>query len=143
MGIYTRYKKDPNGFRKLVELLEITPKDKREKMIEMGRAEDPEYTAKALAMTMNFQDILSMQDAEFAEVLSLIPPKIIAAAFAPLGKVIHDRVLKLAPRNRISDIRDIIEAEYRPTEVGGAQFKVIEMTRDLERRGKIQLKRIS
>ncbi len=142
MGIYTRYKKDPNGFRKLVELLEVTPKDKRERMIELGRAEDAAYTEKALKFVMTFQDILSLSDSELAEVLAIAPHRMVAAAFSAAGPEVQHKVLSLSPRKMMADIKDLIEAQYKPTEIGGAQFKMIETARDLERRGKIQLKRI-
>lgn len=143
MGVYTRYKKDPNGFRKLVELLEITPKDKREKMIAAGLAEDPDYTKKAMAHMMTFLDILGLADGEFAEILALAPPKILAMAFSAAAADVKTRVLTLAPRRSMADIKDIIDAQYKPGEIGGAQLKMIEYARDLERRGKIGLKRIA
>jgi flagellar motor switch protein FliG len=142
MGVYTRYKKDPGGFRKLVELLEVTPKDKRDKMIEIGVQEDAEYTKRALSFCYNFLDILNLPDAELAEVLGISSPRTVAMAFSASGPGMHEKVLKLSPRQSQIEIKDLIEATYKPNEVGGAQFKIIEATRQLERRGKVMTKRI-
>ena len=78
MSVYSRYKRDPDGFRKLVELLETTPKERRERMIEVGKKEDYDYTEKALSYLMTFKDILEMKDEELAEVLVKAPPRMIA-----------------------------------------------------------------
>ena len=48
MGVYTRFKRNPDGLRQLVELLESTPSSRRQKMIDVGMQEDPDYTKQAL-----------------------------------------------------------------------------------------------
>ena len=68
MSVYARFKRSPEGFRKLVELLESTPPSRRQKMIDVGMEEDAEYTNRALQYVMNFDDIIKLPDTELAEV---------------------------------------------------------------------------
>ena len=69
MSVYARFKRDPGGLRKLVELLETTPILRRQKMIDVGMAEDPVYTEKVLKFVMTFEDVIKLPDVELAELI--------------------------------------------------------------------------
>lgn len=142
MGVYTRYKRDPEGFRRLVELLESTPKSRRQKMIDVGMVEDPDYTLKALDYLMGFEDILKLPDMELAELLAKAPPKMTGYAIHGMAKEILDRFVKNSKPQIAAEIRDYAEVKVGPTEMGGAQLKLITVARELEKRGFIKTKKI-
>lgn len=142
MGIYTRFKRAPGGFRNLVELLESTPMSRRTKMIEAGMAEDPDYTERALQYVMTFQDIIELSDLELAELVAETPPRIIAYAIRNLGEDVKTRFLRNARGPVMAEIKDYLSVETGLKETGGAQLKVIEYARKLERRGAIKKKKI-
>ena len=142
MSVYSRFKKAPNGFRSLVELLETTPLARRQKMIDVGMTEDPEYTARALELVLSFEDIVSLPDLELAEVVAAAPPRMTAIAISQLGEDVKTRfMLNAQPRVR-ADIKDYLSVQSGLREIGGAQLKLVEVTRQLERKGFVKTKRI-
>lgn len=142
MGVYTRFKKAPGGFRALVELLETTPLVRRQKMIDVGMQEDREYTEKALQFCMNFEDVLELNESELAEVLSSAPPRIVAFAIKYSDAEIQKRFMRCSKPPIASEIRDCLTQNIGKAETGGAQLKMVEYTRQLEKRGLITAKRI-
>lgn len=142
MGVYTRFKREPDGFRHLVELLESTPKSRRDKMINVGMKEDPDYTQMAMQYVLTFQDILEASDFEIAEIVSAAPGRVIAAAIGSLGEDVKEKFLKNAGVKFLGGIKENLETEFSVSEAGGAQLKLIEVTRQLEKRGKVKIKKI-
>lgn len=142
MSVYTRFKKDPDGFRKLVSLLETTPLSRRKNMIYVGMAEDPDYTQKAQQYMFSFEDILKLNDAEVAALLAEAPPRIAAVAINQASKEIQGRWLQCAKGPRSGEISDHLGAKPSLTDIGAAQLKLIEIARKLERKGLIKAKRI-
>ena len=144
MGVYARYKRDPDGFRKLVELLESTPKERRQKMIDVGMAEDPDYTQKALSYMMSFQDILTLPDTELAEVVTKAPPQMTAFAISKLDETVKDKFVRCAQIKPqvMAAIRDYMEADVSIHQIGGAQLKLVMTARELERAGLVRTKKI-
>ncbi len=142
MGVYSRYKQDPEGFRKLVELLETTPTARRQKMIDVGMTEDPEYTERAVKLMMNFQDILELPEPELAEVCATAQPRTIAMAISQLPPETKDRFLRCCKPPVAIGVRDYFGMAPTLSEIGGAQLKMIEVARSLEKRGFVKKKRI-
>jgi flagellar motor switch protein FliG len=142
MSVYARFKRDQDGFRKLVELLESTPASRRQKMIDVGMEEDAEYTQKALQFVMDFHDIIDLPDLELAEVCAKAPARMIAYAISPLSTEIRERFLRACKPKVFAEVRDMLEVKIGQREIGGAQLKVIESARELERAGYVKTKRI-
>ena len=142
MSVYARYKRDPIGFRNLVELLETTPVARRQKMIDVGMAEDPVYTQQALQYMLSFEDVLNLSDLELAEVVAAAPPRMTAYAVSRASEEIQSRFIRNAPFSLMGEIRDCVQVRVSLREVGGAQLRLVSITRQLEKQGLIQTKRI-
>jgi flagellar motor switch protein FliG len=106
MSVYARFKRDHDGFRKLVELLESTAPSRRQKMIDVGMAEDAEYTKKALEYVMDFNDVLKLPDLELAEVCAKARPEMIAYSLNGKEKTVIDRFLGCCPAKTAIQVRD-------------------------------------
>jgi flagellar motor switch protein FliG len=143
MSVYARFKRSPDGFRKLVELLETTPMSRRQKMIDIGMAEDPEYTRRALEMVMTFKDIIGLPEMELAEVCAKTPPRMLAYALNLADEPTQTRFLRCSKPRVAAELKDFLSVKIGPAEVGGAQLKVVETARDLERQGFVRTKKIS
>jgi len=143
MSVYARFKKNPEGFRQLVELLESTPMSRRQRMIEVGMEEDPKYTQRALEYVLTFDDVMKLPDLELAEVLAETPGRFIGFAIHTQTEEVKNRFLSKAQPRIAADIREALEMNNVPlSQVGGAQMKLIETTRKLEKRGYVKTKRI-
>jgi len=142
MGVYSRFKKDHDGFRKLVELLESTGPTKQKRMIDVGMEEDSEYTLKALEYTLKFEDVGHLNDPELMELTGVAPARVVAYAFRNVEDSEHQRLLRLCPPATRNEVRDCREMEIKNIEINGAQLKLITFLRQLEKRGKVKAKRI-
>jgi len=142
MGVYTRFKKSPGGLRQLVELLEATPIIRRQKMIDVGMEEDPEYTQKALRCMMNFMDIIGLPDLELAEVIADTSPQLVGLAIHSATAEVKARFLRMTPSKKVVEVREAFELSATPQVIGGAQNKMIQSARQLEKRGIVKTKRI-
>jgi flagellar motor switch protein FliG len=142
MSIYPRYKKEgPKGFRKLVELMESAPKTQREKMIEAGMKEDPVYTAELMKFMITFEDILKLKDMELTELIAETPPEVTAAAISKMDKEKRSKFEKCAQPRIMAQIRDVLEMkEFSLRDIGGAQLRMIQITRELEGKGVFNIK---
>jgi len=143
MGVYTRFKKNPDGLRQLVELLETTPISRRQKMIDVGMEEDPVYTKKALEYVMTFEDVIKLPDMELADLLSETPAKFTAYAIHAQSEEVKKRFLeKATPRVSIEMKEFMKESNLTAVQSGAGQMKMIEYMRKLEKRGLIKTKKI-
>src|SRR4051794_15254659 len=109
MGVYTRFKRDANGFRKLVELLESTPQVRRQKMIDVGMQEDPAYTERAMQYMITFEDILKLPDMELADVIAGVPPRMVAYSISLMSDDIKNKFLKLSHPRSAAEIKDLLQ----------------------------------
>ncbi len=143
MGVYTRFKKNPDGLRQLVELLETTPRSRRQKMIDVGMKEDPEYTQKALQYVFQFEDILQLPDLELSELLSGVSPQLTAHAIFSTTPEIKARFMMRASPRIAADLKDFLDnPNITPVQTSGGQLKMIEIARKLEKKGVIKTKKM-
>lgn len=142
MSVFSRYKRQPGGFRALVSLWETTPIERRKKMMDVGMAEDPGYTMEILKYMLTFEDILGLPEPELAELVAEAQPRTIAFAIAKAAPEVKERFIRCAKPPISTEIKDFLDAEVMLREVGGAQLKLIEKARELEGRGLIKTKRI-
>jgi flagellar motor switch protein FliG len=142
MSVYARFKRDPEGFRKLIELLETTPISRRQKMVDVGMEEDSEYTEKALKYMLTFEDVMHLPELELAELIATAPTRMTGYAISKSPEVVKKRFLQNAPAKFAAEVRDFSEQEIGLREVGGAQLKLVEITRKLEKKGLVKTKQI-
>lgn len=143
MSVYSRFKKQLDGLRQLVELLETTPIARRQNMIDVGMKEDPTYTQTALQYVLNFTDVLQLPDLELAELLSEVPPRFIALAIHAAGEDVKNRFLSKCPNKSVGEVKELLGTSgVSMSQIGSAQMKLIETTRRLEKKGLVKTKRI-
>lgn len=142
MGIYERYKKDPNGLRRLVELLETTPMKRRQELIDKGMAEDPDYTKAAVEFIITFQDILKLPDMELTELIAAMKPKNVAFCIHKEKDEDKQRFLACVQKTRVLEVHSYLDMTPGPVEIGGARKEAIEMARKLEASGLLSIKKI-
>lgn len=140
--MFARYKKDPEGLRKIVEFWELMPKEKRQKLIDKGMEDDPEFTALAESLLMKFDDIKTLNEMALAEVLSEVPPRHVGYVLTALPPELQEIFKKCAPLKALSEIRDGMESSPTPQDQGSGAIKMIEAARRLERDGQIPVKKI-
>jgi flagellar motor switch protein FliG len=142
MGVYTRFKRSPEGLRALVELLETTPLERRQRMLDMGMAEDAEFTRRAMEYVLTFEDLTQLSEAEMAELMTFAPPRITACAISNASSAVKSHFLRCAKPKVQEAIRESLVIRRSLKEIGGARLKLVETARKLERQGFIRVKKI-
>lgn len=135
MSRMSRYRKE-GGLRALVELLEMLPKAKREKIIEFGMQDDPELIKQALPLMIRFEDLLGLSDPQLADVLFAAEPRFIGLSMQALSENERARFLKNSDRRKLSEIKDVLELASVPKrEISTACYQLVAVARKLEREG--------
>ncbi len=143
MSVFARFKKSPDGLKNLVELWETTPLLRRQKMIEIGKSEDPAYTDLALKYVILFEDILKLSDDELKALLQDTPPRLAAYAIFSASEDVKTRWLEVANPPVRREIQEYLgTSQVPPTSIGGAQLKMVEITRKLVKKGEIHCKKV-
>ena len=143
MGVYTRYKKSPSGLRQIVELIESAPPSRRQKMIDVGMKEDPEYTNKILRFVFNFEDLIQLPDSELAELLAGVPALWMAYAIHDQSQEVQARWLALSSPQVFMEVKEVLaNPKVSPFQMSAGKVKMIAMARSLEKKGYIKTKAI-
>jgi flagellar motor switch protein FliG len=142
MSIFARYRKDPDGLRKIVEFWGLLGKDKRQKLIDKGMEDDPEFTKLAESLMMKFEDIKTMDEMVLTEVLSEVPPRHLGYVITALTPELREKFKKCIPPRMMPQVREGMESEPTIQDQNVGAIKIIEAARRLEREGVINVKRI-
>ena len=147
MGITDRHKK-PGGFKKLVHSLETTGREKREKIIELMRREDPDFTAEVEKCLFQFEEFKGTNESILAEITShLTEMRTLAFALHKYDDkllVKFNRCLSPSQRYALKEaIEGLSEEKILRVQQISAQFKIIEKARQLEGSSNFVLKKYS
>ena len=140
--MYDRYKRDPDGFRRLVELLETTPLKRRQELVAAGLKEDADYTNAAMDHILTFQVVMALPQMELTEVLAGLKAKSVAHAILGLPEAERERLLACVQRAKVVEVNSYLDTTPSPIELGQAKKEAIIKARELERSGVLTVKRI-
>jgi flagellar motor switch protein FliG len=147
MSLVERHKK-PGGFKKLVQSLELTPHDRRGKIIEAMRREDPEFIAEVEKCIFEFEEFKNIPDMVITDIVYTLRNDMRSLAVA-LYKCKDPELYEKFSKNMLTAQGALFKDEIKMLEaitVGvqkGARFKVIAKARELQDAGVIALKKYS
>lgn len=147
MSITARHKK-PGGFRKLVNSLELTPEDKREKILETFRQEDPEFVAEVTKCIFSFEEFKLLNAMIVTDVVVAMKPEMRTLAVALYKCKDHELLghfQACMPSAQAAAFRDEtgMLAGITVGEQKGARYRVIEKARELQNSGVVMIKKYS
>ena len=146
MSITARHKR-PGAFKKLVQSLETTPPDRRQKIMTALASEDAELAMHAETSIFKFEEFENVPDPLLAEVLVMLKnePRTLAMALSSTDKKLVEKfTANMTPPLRSEfkqldgEFEKITESERR-----AARFRVITKARELENGGRHMLKKYS
>lgn len=147
MGNLTNRHKKPGGFRKLVNSLETTAVDKREKIVDMMRKEDPEFMAEIEKSIFSFEEFRVTDDLIVCELLGALkePRTLAVALYHCPDEVLLDKFTKNMPPHLRFEFKEETEMLRGITqrEQIAARFRIIQKTREIEKVKKFVLKKYS
>ncbi len=136
-----RYIRDDDGFRKYLELLEGTPTQKRQALLENARAENPVFAAEAEKYLITFEKICRLPELELTEVLGSLKPEHLAVGIASAEDAgLKEKLVTMVPRDLAPAVGRLLKENPtpKPYDVGGARLKWILAARGLEKSGKLK-----
>lgn len=147
MGNLTNRHKKPGGFRKLVNSIETTAVEKRQKILDMMRQEDPEFISEVEKSVFSFEEFRTVDDLIVCELLGeLKEPRTLAMALfhCPDEGLLEKFKKNMTPhmafefRDETENLRGVTQREQV-----AARFRIIQKTREIERIRKFTLKKYS
>jgi len=147
MSLTARHKK-PGGFRKLVNSLETTPEEKRKKILDAMRKEDPDFVAEVENCLFSFQEFAAIDDLTICEIISSLNPIDMRSLALALHKADEKLLGKFTKNMLPAKMRGFKEEtellkEVKKSEQDGSRFRIIGKARELEAQNVIKLKRYS
>lgn len=143
MGLLDRHKK-PGGFRRLVNEMETTPPSKRDKLLEMLKAEDFGFIEDVQRCIFKFEEFVNVDDLVMCEIVFTLAkePKTMAVALYHASEDLAKKFKKNLSHPQLMGLR---EEESMLSQVTVAQqmssrFRIIEKARALQNEGRIVLK---
>ena len=143
MSLVARHKK-PGAFEKLVNSLEITSPEKRDKIMETLEAEDPVFMERVKKSMLTFGELKVLPEGIIMEVLYLLDKmEYLALALYKLDdKELVDKFMRCIPSKQMIAYRDAVEGLGQVTKGRreGAQFKIVEAARKLQSEKSMKIK---
>jgi hypothetical protein len=142
MSMLARYKK-PGGFLQLISLMESFGPQKREKFLEMIDLEAPAWGKAIREKFLSMERLLSWPDQVVSEVFKNLPVKNLACAIKGLQPANAEKITKFlshADRRKLED--ELTNLKAKPEEIATTFVKVIEMARQMIKKGEIRLDKV-
>ena len=142
MGMLERYKKR-GGFIQLLNLLETTGPEKKEKFMKMIMEEYANWDTALRQRMLTFDKLLLWETAVLMEFLPQVPTMAIAYAMADLPaekRVNFIKALSFGDQKKVEEI--LGNTKPKPVEVISAQMKIITELRNQVAIGKLKMERV-
>lgn len=138
-----RHKK-PGGFEKLVNSLEITAPDKREKIMEALSVEDPVFMDRVKQSILTFEELKAVPTELLMEVIYKLGNMqyLALALYKVTDQELVDKFIKCIPPKQMVQYKEQVEALDKVTtgQRQGAQFKIVEAARAVQADRGIKIK---
>lgn len=141
MSMLDRYKKG-NGLLDLVKLIEDSAEPKRSQLMNMVKAEDPEFYARVAARVLSWDKIRSLPEGIFAEIVGATPPKFIAMVLITESDAFVmtvEKSLGKAYNEYKQEKENFKGAPPTPSQVEAARRKMMSEARKLDSAGTIKI----
>ena len=146
MSLVARHKR-AGGFRKLVNSIETTPPDKRAKILEAMRKEDPDFISEVENSVFSFEDFLKISDLIIGDIIDALKtePKTWALALYHSDVTLVEKFTKNMRPDEYHPYKEALEMlpSVLAREQLAARFRIISKARELESRHKFVLKKYS
>lgn len=141
MGMIDRYRKK-GGFLQLVNLIETTGGDKREKFLRMIQDENAAWESEIRKKMLTFDRIASWSKTYLMEIFPHIPTQPVACALFALSPEKQALILdSLSYGDRRKTEEAIKEMKPNPGEIWASQVRIINEIRQLVSNGKIKFEK--
>lgn len=134
-----RFKKSAHGIVEFATLLEQAEPSSRAAILEQATAQDEEFVFNVMRRIVYFEELVYLDEAILAELLSKVSPKVLAFALSDMPSEFREKMLRnLGVRDRRSfqDEEEKIGGSFREGFVNGARKQILKFARKLESENK-------
>jgi CheY-like chemotaxis protein len=127
-----RYRK-PGGFANLVKLLETYSEEKRNRLLESVKSEDPFWAELIPQKILTVERIFSWPVPVIAEIFAEVPLRITAMVMKGLNEEQQAVVYNIVGRSRYAELKDLVlTKECKAGEIVSARMFVVNVARELD-----------
>ena len=142
MSMLDRYRK-PGGFYQLVSLVETCPPAKKEKFLELIKAEDEAWAEAVKEKMLDVDRIFSWNDETLAEIFGTLQDLTVAVILHGTNDDLKNRIFTYMTQARKRKIEDLMGSQSpTPTEIASMQVKLIETVRKMAHDGYIRFEKV-
>lgn len=138
----SRFKKTMQGLIEFASLIEQSDPRQREAILKEVEAEDSDFLASVMKKVVLFEELLFLDEAVLAEILSKVSPKILAYALRGMAEEYRKDILRhLGHRGtkQFVDEEQLLNPDLEQTFVLGARKQIMKIARQLEAQNKFVL----
>lgn len=137
-----RYRK-PGGFYQLVSLVETCAPAKKEKFLELIKAEDEAWAEAVKEKMLDIDRIFSWDDETLAEIFGTLQDLTIAVVLHDANEDLKKRIFSYMTQARKRKIEDLMASQNpTPNELATMQMKIIETVRKMAHDGFIRFEKV-
>lgn len=142
MSMLSRYKKK-GGFTQLLNLIETSGGEKREKFLKLIEEEDPRWAEAIKQKMITIKKIFSWDDNTVAEIVSRLNDLTVAVAMHGLDSEAKEKAKKMMGHSRLRKIEDLMaEKAPNPAEISTVFVQILTEVRNLIAQGYLYLEKI-
>lgn len=142
MSMLARYKK-PGGFLQLLSLIESFGPQKREKFMEMIKAEDPVWEQALHSKILTMDRLFKWPEQALTEIFRMLPTKNLACVIKGTSKENAEKIFKFmshGEKRKLDDELGTLAA--KPDDIFASFVRTIEVTRKMIKDGEIRLDKV-
>lgn len=142
MSMLSRYKKK-GGFVQLLNLIETSGGEKRDKFLKLIEEEDPRWAEAIKQKMITIKKIFSWDDNTVAEIISRVNDLSVAVAFHGLDAQAQEKAKKMMGHSRQRKIEGIMaEKPANPAEISAVFVQILTEVRSMIAQGYLYLEKI-
>lgn len=134
-----RFKKSSHGIIEFATLLEQADPSNQAAIIKQAKAQDEEFIYHVMKRVVYFEELIYLDEAVLAELLSKVSPKVMAYALQGMPDEFREKMLRnlsLRDRRAFQDEEEKMGSTFPKGFVSGARKQVLKSARKLEAENK-------
>lgn len=134
-----RFKKSFHGIIEFATLLEQADPQSRVAILKQAKSQDEEFIYNVMKRVVYFEELVYLDEAVLAELLSKISPKVLAFALYEMPQEFRDKMLRnlsLRDRRTFQDEEEKIGTQFHRGFITGARKQILKSARKLEKENK-------
>lgn len=137
-----RFKKSTHGLIEFAMLIEQADKKNRNHILEKAKLQDEEFIYQVMKRVVYFEELIHLDEAVLAELLSRVSPKVLAFALLEMPEEFRKKMLRnlgIRDRRTFEDEEERFSDGVSRAFVEGARKQVLRTARKLESENKFVL----